>query len=1137
MKKIVNYEENESRYFISHFKHTKKLINIGIAILALTFTLPLNANLAFSFNGVQNIKSVKELLNTVEQTFNYSIIVDDDAMEQLNKTTSYQLSGTNVQQVMTELLSHTNLTYHIAGKQIIISPKETKKQSTPVQQLTQKQQLLKGTIVDESKEPLVGVNISVDGSTNGVISDIDGNFNITLAKGDVLRFSYIGFITQTVTYKGEEQLNVVLKEDTQKLDEIVVVGYGTTSKRKTTSAITSLKTEDLVKAPVPNITQSLAGRAPGLIVTSSGGGIGSNASISIRGGGTPLYVIDDIISEERDFQNLNPDDIDQMTILKDASATAVYGARAANGIVLISTKKGKTGKMNIDYSFNYNLSEPSYLPKKLGSYEAAYYVNQSLINDGLAPTYSEEVLQKYKDGSDPYMYPNTNWQDLCMRSFAPEQRHNLSISGGNEYTKVYTGIGYYDQESIYKTNSNNLQRYNFRTNIVTSFKEIGLKVTSGVEAYILKLKEPYTHQGRGYYTTWSHIQNKRPFELGYNKDGQIFSGTNDSPLIDISSDGGYFKQEKSSVRANLGLEWAVPYVEGLKLKALSSYTIVNDRNKAWQKTPFAYDLEGNPNTPSKPNLSKGTYYHRNFTSQFFADYNNSFGKHTVGGTVGMEVSGSDHDNSSLSRQGFLLDVDQMNAGPVSSAKNSSSEFVGFRRAALISRAQYDYDAKYIAEASVRYDGSDYFPKGNRWGTFFSGSLAWVVSEENFWRVLREKHILDLFKIRGSYGEIGLDGSEGRLGRYEYLPSYNLHERGGYIGGEYMPGFSEGSLVSKDITWYTSKNMNIGFDFASLNNRLSGSFDYFRMITKGYLASPSNVGYTQPLGKNLPKVKSNGESIRQGVEFVLQWKDNIGDLRYGISTNFTLYDNRWNINPDEAETRLKNPYIRGTQVGSYWGIGLKTDGFYKDYEDVANTPKRPGSTNLVAGDLKYQDFNGDGIIDGNDNRRIGKAGSPRGNYGIAVDLDYKGWFMNMLWQGATSYDIQMGSILQGGSSQYLPIIYGFQKNYWTPESTKTRYPRLHSSSGYNGNNNHQTSDFWLVNAAYIRLKNLSVGYDFKHELLRKVSWLSKCTLTLSGYNLLTFSPAKKYGMDPEIGDGSLYTYPISRVYSISLNLGF
>lgn len=1006
-----------------------------------------------------------------------------------------------------------------------------------VEQGIQQQKTIMGTVIDaRTGEPVIGASVKPKGSTKGAITNVEGKFRLSADPGTTLEISYIGFITKEVQATAQ-LMHVQLEEDLKNLDEVVVVGYGTTSKRKTTAAITTVNAEEIASVPVPNITQSLAGRAPGLIVQSSGGSLGSTASISIRGGGTPLYVIDGIISETRDFQNLNPEDIDQMTVLKDASATAVYGARAANGIILVTTKKGKSGKMKVDYNFTYTWSNPVYLPKKLNSYQAARYLNQAAQNDGGAPTYTDEELQKFKDGSDPYNYPNVDWQDVTMRNSAPEQKHTLSISGGNDRMSFYTGLGYYDQKSIYKTNSNNLQRYNLRTNIVANFDEIGLKMTSGIDAYIWDLQQPSTLQGQGDSYTWSHIQNLTPMKLAYNKFGQIYSGTQDNALVDISDEGGYFKQERSSVKANMELEWKVPEVDGLFLRGLASYTIVNDRNKNWAKSPYTYDLDGNPNTPGKPSLSKNTYYHRNFTLQAFADYNRTFGKHTVGATIGMEASGSDYDNNSLSRQEFLIEVDQMNAGPVASAQNGSSEGTDYRRAAFIGRVKYDFASKYMVELNMRRDGSDYFPKDNRWGTFYSASAGWLISEENFWKTLRDNHILDMFKLRASYGEIGLDGStDGTLGRYAYLQSYSLNGRGNYLGGQYVPGFTEGALVSTDITWYKNKNVNFGIDFASLRNRLSGSVDYFRMTTEGYLASPSNVGYTAPLGKSLPKVKTNGKSVRQGFEFVLQWRDQISDFKYGISTNFTWYDSRYDINPFEAETSLKNPYTRQTQVRSYWGNGYKVLGYYTGFEDVMNSPKRQSSVNLQAGDLKYYDFNGDGIIDGNDQTRIGKGNSPHGNYGINVDLGYKGWFFNMLWQGATAYDIQMGNIIQG-IGPYLPVVYEFQTDFWTPDNRDARYPRLHSSTGYNGQNNYTSSDFWLVNAAYIRLKTLSFGYDFKEMLLKKVSWLSKCTVSLTGYNILTFSPAKKYGMDPEVGNGNLYNYPVSKSYSISINLGF
>lgn len=1078
-----------------------------------------------------NPLSVGELINEIEKQTEYLVVYSNQEID-INRKVSVKKESDKVVNYLREVFNGTSIRHEFLKDYILLSGREDflREYSTKQNQDTE----ITGVITDKYGDPVIGATVLVVGSTTGAITDIDGKFIVNAPMGCTLRISYIGYITQEVKVNNRV-LSIVLFEDAQALDEVVIVGYGTTSKRKTTSAISTVKAEEIAQTPVPNITQGLVGRAAGLIVNTSGGGINNTSSISIRGGETPLFVIDDVISEPRDFENLNPNDIEQISILKDASATAVYGARAGDGIIMVVTKQGRTGKINVNYSYNYTMSQPAYLPKKLDSYNAAWYLNRGQQSDGLPDLYTPEDLQLYKDGSDPFGHPNTDWQDITMRSFAPEQNHNLSVTGGSENIKIYTGLGYYDQESIYRSNTHNMQRYSVRTNLVANLPEIGLKITTGINAYVLDLNEPATTWGYGYPDIWSHIQNRKPFEPAYNPQGQIYSGTTDNPLRDISPDSGYFKQQRTSMRGNLALEWSLPWVQGLKLKALGNYTIENDRNKEWRKTAITYDWEGNPNTPANPSLYKRTYNARNFTTQFFADYDRTFiGLHTVGATLGIEASGRDYDNSTLSREQYILDVDQIGAGPVSTAKNSSSEAVSYRRAGMVARLKYDYATKYIAEASMRHDGSDLFPRDKRWGTFFSGSLAWVISEEQFWQTLSDRHIFDQFKVRASYGEIGQDNG---VGRYSYLTSYSLSERGGYFGQQFVPGFSEGSLVSPDITWYTIKDFNIGFDFASLNSRLSGSVDYFRKATTGYLASPSKVDYTATLGKDLPYVKTNGEHIRQGFEFILQWKDKIGGLEYALSTNMTLYDSRYNRNPFESEVDLKNPYKRSTQEGSYTTIGYLTQGMYKNYQDVLNSPKRTSSTNLVAGDIKYKDFNGDGIIDGSDQTRIGSGSSPRANYGISIDLKYKGWFANMLWQGATNYNISMGSILQGGNSNYLPVIYEFQTDIWEPGNTNARYPRQHSSAGYNGSNNFTTSDFWLVDARYIRLKNANIGYDFKHRLLKNASWLSRCTLSLGGYNLLTFSPAKKYGMDPEIGNGSLYMYPISRVYTISLNIGF
>lgn len=999
-----------------------------------------------------------------------------------------------------------------------------------------KTEKIAGRVVDENGETIIGASVKVQGNaTIGTITNLEGEFTLEVPRKSIIEISFIGYKTLTVVIGREKDLRITLEEDTKTLDEVIVVGYGTTSKRKTTAAIASVNASDITKAPTANITQSLAGRAPGLLVNTSGGGLNNFSSISIRGGGEPLFVIDDVISEKRDFQNLNAEDIDQINILKDAASTAIYGARAANGIVMVVTKQGKAGKMSINYNFSYNWSQPANMPNKLNSHDAAFYKNMSMTNDGLAAAYTPDELELFRNGSDPKNYPNTDWQKLCLNNFAPEMQHNLTVTGGSEKVKSYTSFGYYDQNSLYKFDTNTYKRYNFRNNSVMDFKEIGLKVISSIEAYMANLKMPNAKTGgSNYSSTWGHIQNKAPWEKAYNGMGQIYN-TPDNPLMEISPEAGYMKADILSVIGNLSVEWTVPGVPGLRLKGLGNYRINNDATKSWQKSPVSYDWDGNPNNPGKPSLSKSYSNWSNYTVQGLVNYDRTFNKvHTVSATAGIEAYKSFMDDSSLSREEYLLDVDQIGAGPVASAKNYSSEREQ-ARAGVVARLKYDYASKYVAEASLRYDGSDNFPRGERWGTFYAGSLAWVMSEEAFWQPLKDKHIFDQFKVRASYGEIGLDN----IGRYAYLQSYNLNERGYLLDNAWYPGFSEGALVSKDITWYTTRDFNAGLDFGSLNNRLSGSVDYFRKSTKGYLTSPSAVGYTAPLGIDLPKVKSNGEQVRQGAEFILQWKEKRGDFEYTISGNFTYFDEYWNVNPNESEVDLKNPYKRTTQAKGYWGIGYENLGFYQDQNDIMNSPKRPGSVNLGAGDLKFADFNGDGIIDGSDQHRIGKAGNPRGQYGFNIDLNYKGWFMSMLWQGATPADLYMGDIIRGSNSSggYPPVIYDFQTDVWTPDNTDARYPRLRSNSNYNGANNYGNSTFWLINTGYLRLKTLNIGYDFKNRLLKKVAWLTKANVSLNGYNLVTFSGANKFNIDPEVGDGNLYSYPISRVYAISFNLGF
>lgn len=472
-----------------------------------------------------------DVLNEIEHQTNYLFIYSNDI--NVKRPVSIDVNAKEVSSVLAKLFAGNDVSYQMEGTHIVLTIAEKNSEKAGAQQQQKKRiDNISGTVLDEAGDPIIGASVKVRDANIGAITDLDGKFELEVPSKSIIEISFIGYRTKTVVIGKEKNLRIYLEEDTKALDEVIVVGYGTTSKRKTTAAIASVNAGDIAKVPTANITQSLAGRAPGLMVNTSGGGINNYSSISIRGGKTPLFVIDDVICEERDFQNLNPEDVEQMSILKDAASTAVYGARAANGIIMVVTKQGKAGKMSINYNFNYNLSQPTTMPDKLNSYDAAYYLNQGLLNDGMKERFNSDEMELFANGSDPHHYPNVDWQKLAMNKFAPEQRHTLTVTGGSEKVKAYTSFSYFDQQSIYKNNTNNLQRYNYRTNIIADFKEAGVKVTSGIEGYLTKSRSPLSTTGGSYSSVWSHIQGKLPWENAYNQYGQL-NNIPDNPLAEI----------------------------------------------------------------------------------------------------------------------------------------------------------------------------------------------------------------------------------------------------------------------------------------------------------------------------------------------------------------------------------------------------------------------------------------------------------------------------------------------------------------------------------------------------------------------------------------------------------------------------
>lgn len=1002
-----------------------------------------------------------------------------------------------------------------------------------------------GIVKDATGQTIIGASVLVKGTKNGTVTDIDGKFLLSgINRGDVIQISYLGYLTREVKWDGKP-LNILLKEDTHALEEIVVVGYGTTTNRAMVASVSKVKADEMTSLPVANVSQGMAGRAAGLIVQGSGGGINKVPQISIRGGSTPLVVIDGVIRDYDDFVLLSPDDIDALSVLKDASATAVYGSRAANGILQVTTKKGKEGKPQVNYTFNYSLSSPSYWKRPMDSWRRAEYANIAFRNDGLPDLYSAERIQKMKDGSDPMQNSNSLWRDVVLNKVAPMSKHQVTMSGGSDINNYYMSIGYIDQGSLYKNNVHDMHRTNFRLSESSTIKKIGLTITPTLDGYVQETKHPHNSQVNSPWDIFNHIQNISPLKPPYNKFGKPYNAEN-IPSADISKDAGYMKNDDKMVNGNLQVEWKLPWVEGLKLRAAGNYRYNMNAKKSWRKDAAKYGWDSTePTHPSKPKLTNQTWYGYTYNLQFFANYSKTFGKHSISALAGYEQTYGYDNYYWLSREDYAFDIDQIGVGPEGKQKNGGSE-AEYGRAGWVGQLKYNYDNKYFVEGSIRYDGSDNFPKNKRWGTFYSGSVGWSIIDEAFMETLVEKDILSQLKLRASYGQVGLD-NWGRqddpfhIKRFEYLSSYQLNNKSWVVDGEYVPGFREGAIPSPNISWFTTDQFDVGLDFASMSNRLYGTIDYFYYKTKGFLYAPSQIdaGYTDPMGMALPRIKTNGEHRRAGFDFTLGWRDNIGEFKYDVSMNFTKFDQLWANNPSEGVSNIMNPYKRQTQQKGYYGNLYDCQGFYQNAEDVLNNPKRLGSYHLTSGDLKYADVNGDGKIDGADQRRMGKSSFPRGNYGINIKLSYKGFFFNTLFQGATRFDMYMTGTAQihGGQVADLPVIYDFHKDFWTPENRNAKYPRLMSSIGLNGSNNHVGSNFWLLNGAYLRMKDFTFGYDFKHKLLKNTSWISTARLAISGQNLFTISDATKYGLDPENASTENYAYPNERIFAVSLNLGF
>lgn len=1004
-----------------------------------------------------------------------------------------------------------------------------------------------GIVTDNQGEPLIGASVRQKGTSNGCITDMDGKFTLTMKEGSQeLEVSYVGYRTVTLRVKDDKPLSIQLDDDSELMDEVVVVGYGKSSVKRLTSSVATVKGDELLNLPNTNVISSLEGRAPGVFIQSAGGEPGALPTISIRGGGEPLYVIDGIPSSKSEFAVLSPDDIESFSILKDAAAAAVYGARAGNGIVMVTTKKGNADKIRVNYSGSYSMSSPTQPIEFLPNTQVAELQDRAAVYNNGVPTFMkldangnlywpDGVLQQIQNGTFNDVTGNTDWNSLLFHNYAPMQSHSVSLNGGSENTHYFMSARYYHLGGIYKTDISSNDRLNMRMHLDHYFDKIGLRVNGDVSFSQDKTKYP----PHGLFTIWTHVARLNSLTRCFNNEGHPTNGQ-ENPYVEIDPSAGYRKGDAQYTNLSLSLDWDVPKVQGLNLGALVHYNLYNDYKKDWYANETGvgpvWDWTDQPYNLGKAHLSESVYRSNEVTYEFRADYNRTFKEaHTIGATVVFNAWKYNYNELGASRREYDTNViEQINGGPSSTAENFGTAREN-GRLGLVGRLKYDYKMRYLFEANFRYDGSDKFPKGSRWGFFPSVSVGWNIDQEPFMEPLKESKWFSALKFRFSWGIIGLDD----VANFAYLSVYPKgHDF--YENGQYTSTLYEGGLVSPDLTWYSRNTLNYALDASFFEDRLAASFEYFYYRTTNYLANPKDT-YTTPLGTALPMIKTNSAHRRAGYELSLNWKDRIGnDFRYNVGLNLSYYNELWERKYDEQESSLMNPLRRLTHQKSYYDLLYVSDGLYQNMEQIMDSPRPIASSQLRPGDIILQDINGDGKIDTNDQIRQGSPRFPHLTYGINLGASWKGLSLEMLWQGTGARNTLLESFNRKNNVNQIGLV-GSEKFYYPGNTGEILYPRLTNNAQENGGHNDLASTFWLLDARYLRLKNIKLSYDLKYSLLKHWNFVSRFEVYASGSNLLTFSPIKKYHIDPEDGrdDDSMgqVGYPVQKIIQFGINLTF
>ncbi|MDD4777244.1 MAG: TonB-dependent receptor [Fermentimonas sp.] len=1102
-------------------------------------------------------------ISEIEKASDYVFLITDEAKTELNKRASINVNNESIGNILELLLQGTNIDYSVVERQVSLYKNEGEKiplaATSIINAIAQQNKQIRGVVTDNAGVPIIGANIIEAGTTNGTVTDIDGNFTLQVEDDAVIQITYIGYLSQNLNTTGQNNFNIIMLEDTQALEELVVVGYGVQKKKLVTGATVQVGGDDITKLSTTSALSALQSQAPGVNITQSSGMPGEGFKVNIRGIGTvgnssPLYVIDGVAGGN--INSLNPSDIESIDVLKDAASAAIYGARAANGVILVTTKRAKAGDIQFTYDGWMGIQNVYKMPSLLNAKEYMAMVNESRFNEGTPLINFETVIPNQYTSIMDGSWKGTNWLEEALNKDAKTQNHALGLIGGSDLSKFSMGFSYTEQDGIIgKPVEPHFKRYTARINS----DHVLLKIKD-FDAITIGENLTYTHNtnsgvgiGNIYWNDVHNLLVGNPLMPVYNSEGNYYdqpskiaddwnvAGFIANPIAEMHYRRGQNLSKNHSLFANVYLE--LQPIKDLRFRSSFGYRMSSSSYR--QYTPI-YNLSTTSNNATddvNQSQSVGFSYTLDNTLSYVFDLSDEHGLDAlIGQSVekwGMGESINGGNSNSLFPgswdHAWLTNTQGITAGVTSVGGSPWGEGA---LASFFGRLNYDYMEKYMATLILRADGSSNFARGNRWGYFPSASAGWLVSNEEFMEDTRD--VVDFIKLRGSWGRNG----NSSISPFQYLATVSFDRKNGYYFGNNKSDIITGGyadiLPNPDVTWETSEQLNLGFDSRFFNNRLGFIFDWYVKTTKDWLVvAPILASY----GTNPPFI-NGGDIENRGFEIGLDWNDRKGDFTYGANFNLTHNKNEVKriANAEGIIHGAENVLSQGTKemyraevgfpIGYFWGY--KTDGVFQNADEVSATRAKLEGTQ--PGDLIFVDTNGDGAITDADKVMIGDP-NPDFQANFSLNFGYKGFDFSVTTVGKFGHQIAKSyrSFADSPLQNYTTDIF----ERWHGEGTSNRLPRLTSGS----NPNWQTiSDIYIENGDYVKLQNLTLGYDLKNLITNMP--LSQLRIYFTAQNLFTIT--KYSGMDPEIGYGydqgwvsgiDLGFYPSPRTYLVGVNLKF